>query len=220
MPEPARASSAARLHIDYERLTGYLDARDGKVDDRYINIPLKGTAAIAVTQCRTWAARAARGSGDAAPRLLKAQGRFTTVDCGQLAKSLEMLITFDKKLPVFAFLMRWQASQALTGTARIRAQLKLSPPTKEEFYASQLLRVMIAGVLIGAIDPSLSFTGMIDVIDTTDGTVIPKLCINVRNAATLLGSPALKTLIVTTGPEAKTLFKAVLQKYRITHTSP
>lgn len=214
-PGPVRRKPTA-LEKKFETVYKYLDARDGKKDQRFFGIALL-TVPAKTTLAACYATELKKSIGRYAPppRIKNTDGKIVTLDCKKVAKTLEGLIAADKTLPVARFVNMWRRTARLKPAARKLKRQSLKKPMKEEFYADQLIRAMIGGILATVLLPGLSFLKMIDALDNRFPTLVPMLCIAVRRDAATFGIPALKTLVVTTGAEAKKLFKAVQAKYSI-----
>jgi hypothetical protein len=225
-PGPVRRKPTA-LEKKFEAIYKYLDARDGKKDRRFFGLALltnpskiiNGTPIVPpkTTLAACYAAELKKSVGQRVPplRIKTAGGKIVPLNCKKVAQTLEGLIAADKKLPVARFVEKWRKTAGLKPDARRIKRRSLKKPTKEEFYADQLIRAMIGGILATVLLPGLSFLKMIGALDNRFPTLVPKLCIAVRRDASTFGIPALKTLVVTTGAEAKKLFKAVQAKHSI-----
>lgn len=219
-PRPQRSA----LHKRLDALRTYLDLRDGKQNDAYYLIPLHLQPARTVLNvCINHEMQRAFGYPTPARVHLFARRTAVRLKCAAAARALENIIRIDKVLPVGRF--EQALARSLQTSTKRQSAARLTAPKPDEFFADMIIYSMIKGILLGNLDPALSFDGLIGKIEALNKTRFFRITKLVRSRGHILHtrkmiSPqtyaAFKTFAVVSADEARTMFKKVLSRYRLT----
>lgn len=193
------------------KLVKRIDRLDGKLDGAYITLPINtqgatGVCAIAEQHVAKLRRRAHGRKIQIKTSFKNADGGYTTVNCTEFARKMNVLLGIADKLPTFKFIALFRRF----GTKGLRM---IRIPTKEEFFAFHLVDHMIAALISGLSKSSDSYKELFKVIPFGIHSK------NVHRMGRLLNMPSYLKINITTAAGAYRVFEAMGRKYRF-NTKP